>query len=255
MAQDTLGRLKRRIRQEWRSISPLQKWVLAILLAVALVSALPAILMDNDQTWAGFGVNLGTEMIGAVATYILLQLVIGGRARKEELIAQMGSTVNDVAVHAAYELRRHGWLTDGSLMGADLSGVDLSKADLSSANLSGARLVEANLGGADLRGADLRGADLSGANLEEAKATPEQLDQAATVWKVRSCLMEPSTNSSDGPSDGLAAPSRGKSWTSHGIGLPEAPGRGNGANCPHNGRCPGQGRPRASRVDMTVGPW
>ena len=87
MAEDTLERLKRRIRQAWRGVSGLQWRVLAVLLAVALISTLLGTLLDDAQTWGGVVVNLGTEMAGAVVTYILLQLVIGGRASKEELIA------------------------------------------------------------------------------------------------------------------------------------------------------------------------
>jgi len=50
----------------------------------------------------------------------------------------MGSGVRDVAVPAADELRRRGWLTDGSLRGANLSRADLRGANLREANLSGA---------------------------------------------------------------------------------------------------------------------
>lgn len=62
--------------------------VLAVLLAVALTSALVATLVGADmQTWQAALLNFGTEMAGAVVTYALLQLVIGGRARREDLIA------------------------------------------------------------------------------------------------------------------------------------------------------------------------
>lgn len=60
-------------------------------------------------------------MSDAVVTYVLLQMVIGNRTRKTELIAQMGFDIRDVAVPAVDELRRHGWFTDGSLRGADLA--------------------------------------------------------------------------------------------------------------------------------------
>jgi hypothetical protein len=126
------------------------------------------------RDWGGVVVNLGTELVGAVATYILLELFIGGRERREaeeaereakktDLIAQMGSQVQDVAIAAAEELRRQGWLYDGSLRGAHLVG-----AYLVGAGLDGAKLGEADLRGADLTNADLRGADLSEADLSEA---------------------------------------------------------------------------------------
>jgi uncharacterized protein YjbI with pentapeptide repeats len=78
-------------------------------------------------------------------------------AKKAELIAQMGSSVKDVAVAAAEELRRYGWLRDGSLQGADLARADLQGAFLVLTNLGGADLIAANLGGANLILANLEG--------------------------------------------------------------------------------------------------
>ena len=81
--------------------------ILAALVAVALVSSLWAVL-PCGHGWDALALNLGTEMAGAVVTYALLELVIGRReklkerseekaadlrARKEELIAQLGSRV------------------------------------------------------------------------------------------------------------------------------------------------------------------
>lgn len=80
---------------------------------------------------------------------------------KKDLIAEMGSSVQDVAVAAAEELRRHSWLTDGSLQMAHLVG--------------------ANLAEAKLRGAYVVGADLSGADLTDAKVDPNQLTLAKSL--------------------------------------------------------------------------
>lgn len=171
--------------------------VLLVLIVVALASSLWAVWRTGD--WEELALNFGTEMAGAVVTYLLLELVIGRRqeseakkkerqAKKADLIAQMGSNVKDVAIAAAEELQRHGWLYDGSLQGASLSRANLQGANLVWAKLQGARLVGANLQGAslfrvDLQGArlhvanlqgasliwaDLQGADLSGANLQGA---------------------------------------------------------------------------------------
>ena len=113
----------------------LRNRVLAVLIVVALLSSLLGVLVNKD--WPGLLLNFGTEMAGAVVTYLLLELVIGRReereakleaekqqleAKKADLIAQMGSQVQDVAIAAVEELRRHGWLTDGSLRGANLQG-------------------------------------------------------------------------------------------------------------------------------------
>jgi hypothetical protein len=116
----------------------------------------------------GLVLNLGTEVIGAVATYLLFAWLIGRRELKRDLIARMGSRVHDVAIAAVEELRRYGWLTDGSLRGAILVG----------AKLEGAILVEANLEHAHLGGADLRGAFLRGANLQRALLVEAHLHHA-----------------------------------------------------------------------------
>ena len=162
------------------STAKLRIGVLLILIVVALVSSLLGVLPTSD--WKGLALNFGTEMAGAVVTYLLLELVIGRMERREaereaekkereekkaNLIAQMGSRVNDVAIAAAEELARRGWLTDGSLQGAQLAGANLPKADLIAANLQEADLVRANLQGAHLFMANLQRANLSDADLRE----------------------------------------------------------------------------------------
>jgi uncharacterized protein YjbI with pentapeptide repeats len=111
-------------------------------------------------------------MTSAVVTYPLVGLFIGRRERrkaeKADLIAQMGSIERSLAIGAVDELRRHGWLTDDSLQGADLSSANLEGADLRLANLQGADLRLANLQGADLRLAKLQDAILADADLREA---------------------------------------------------------------------------------------
>jgi uncharacterized protein YjbI with pentapeptide repeats len=174
-----------------RGTARLRVGVLLILIVVALASSLWAAWYTGD--WGGLVLNFGTEMAGAVVTYALLELFIGGRERREakkaDLIAQMGSRVYDVAIAAVEELRRRDWLTDGSLQRialimANLQGANLFRANLQRANLSGANLQEAFLSWADLQGAsledtklqeadltmaNLQGANLAGANLQNAK--------------------------------------------------------------------------------------
>jgi uncharacterized protein YjbI with pentapeptide repeats len=168
----------------------LRIWVLLVLTVGALVSSLGAAWHTGD--WGGLALNLGTEMAGALVTYLLLELVIGRKewreARRADLIAQLGSSVEGVAIAAAKELWRRGWLYDGSLRGAyleraNLEGVDLSRANLREAHLGGADLSKASLYGADLSGANLykahlRGADLSGADLREAHLEGADLCEA-----------------------------------------------------------------------------
>ena len=168
-----------------KSTSKLRIGVLLVLIAVGLVSSLGTVWRSGD--WGGLLLNLGTEMLGAAATYVLLELFVGGRerheARKADLIAQLGSRVQDVAIAAAEELARHGWLYDGSLRGANLRMANLSEAHLSQADLRGCSLDQANLRGAylgqaDLRGADLLYAKLQGAHLSEANLRGAYLGEA-----------------------------------------------------------------------------
>jgi len=98
-------------------------------------------------------------------------------ANKAKLIAQMGSSVRDVAVAATEELWRKGWLADGSLENAYLSDANLKGADLRSANLKGAVLRGADLEGADLGHANLQSADLTGAQLSGSRLPGAQLQQ------------------------------------------------------------------------------
>jgi len=157
--------------------------LLLVLIAVALASSLWGVLRTGD--WEGLALNFGTEMAGAVVTYVLLELIIGHReeqeAKKADLIAQLSSKVKDVTIAAAEELRRYGWLYDGSLQGANLRGTNLSGADLQGANLQGANLLSAHLQGAFLLGANLRGAILFGAKLQEAALWSTNLRRAVLV--------------------------------------------------------------------------
>ena len=177
------------------------RWVvLSALIAVALVSSLIALLSGSH--WQDALLNFGTEMAGAVVTYALFELIIERRerhkvreseleSRKAELIAQMGSKVRDVAIPATEELRRHGWLRDGSLkeanlvlanlQRADLVGANLQRADLSGANLQRANLVLANLQQANLVLADFQQASLRGANLQDASLLVANLQDADLV--------------------------------------------------------------------------
>jgi hypothetical protein len=178
-----------------KSTARLRIGVLLILIVVGLVSSLGTAWRTGD--WEGLFLNLGTEMLGAVATYVLLELFIGGRERREakkaDLIAQMGSQVLGEAIRAVEELRRHGWLYDGSLQGANLGGANLQGANLGGANLQEAILSRANLKWIFLVGANLQAtylveahlgnanltfADLHGAYLQEARLMSTKLQNA-----------------------------------------------------------------------------
>jgi hypothetical protein len=176
--------------KEW-----LRRNTIPLLIGLALVVGLG---LSVGAAWLtgycqGLVLNLGTEVIGAVATYFLFAELIGRRELKADLIARMGSRVHDVAIAAVEELRRYGWLTDGSLRGAilveanlehaHLGGADLRGAFLRGANLQRALLVEAhlhhaNLTFANLQKADLQRADLGITNLQNADLTEANLKGA-----------------------------------------------------------------------------
>jgi uncharacterized protein YjbI with pentapeptide repeats len=161
--QDKAASIKRWLEYRWQRVKRLPWMVLAILLGVAVISSLEG-LRDPELGLTELWLNLGTELAGAVVTFVLIDLVLGARQRKEAVITQMGSDVRDVAVPAVDDLRREGWLKDGSLVGAELVG-----ARLQGANLTGAHLQKANFTLARLQGASLWLARLQGANLEFAR--------------------------------------------------------------------------------------
>ena len=167
------------------STAKLRKWLLVGLGFGAAVSALLGALPICDYG-QGLALNLATELAGALVTYVLLQLVIGRReeeeAKRTGLIAQMGSQVLGDAIRAVEELRRHGWLHNGSLQGANLEKANLEGADLVGANLQEALLRGVNLQGANLQMANLRGASLDQANLQGIDLSRANLERANLIW-------------------------------------------------------------------------
>lgn len=168
----------------WARMDELERvrWAVLIgLVALAILSLFWSLSPDGDLK--GAALNFGTEMLGAVVTYALFELIVERRERRQaekqaiedkkaELTTRMGSDEREVAVTAVNELRRRGWLTDGSLRGADLADAKLSRANLENAvlreaHLVGADLEKAYLAGADLRSADLEYGMLQGAVLDE----------------------------------------------------------------------------------------
>ncbi|MAS33570.1 MAG: hypothetical protein CL610_06160 [Anaerolineaceae bacterium] len=149
-------------------------------------------------------------MMGAIVTFALFELLIGGRKAaldeqrrvaelRTRLLRDARSIVNDIAIKAVEEIYAYDWLEgdDGmlkggnlmiaNLQGVNLAGANLQGANLVAANLQHANLMLANLKGADLvdanlQGANLRLADLSGAKLGLAKFTEETVLPDNTKW-------------------------------------------------------------------------
>ena len=150
--------------------------VLSILVAVAVIFTGWSVFLTRD--WSGLALNFGTEIAGAIVTYLLLEIVIGTRQRKESLIAQLMSRSADVATRAIEELVRNNWHRDGSLNNIRLYRANLQNAELDLASFENSDLTEANLEGASLYRANLQGAILQRVNLTRASVGFANLSNA-----------------------------------------------------------------------------
>lgn len=122
----------------------------------------------------GYITNLYTEVLSISVTAFVIDYLNQRREAinreqdaKEQLIRDVSSLVNNVAVNAVHQVHKLGWLTDenGILQGSDLQGANLAGASFRTANLANVTLAYANLNDADLWGANLIGASLSKASL------------------------------------------------------------------------------------------
>lgn len=120
---------------------------------------------------ADFYANVSAELASIAITVLLIDSLYQRHETNQErarLIKQLGSWDNTLAMQAADELQRRGWLQDGSVRNANLIGADLRKVQLNHADLRGVSLHEAKLQFASLSEANLQGASLDGVNLENA---------------------------------------------------------------------------------------
>ena len=135
----------------------------------------------NDES---FSANIATELASIAITVFVIDRLYERRSaaqRKEQIIKQMGSRVNDVALEAVRLARDYGWLEDGSLIGAYLGGANLQEAYVIDVNLQGANVHGTNLRGAHLGGANLQGATLLNVYLQGAKLYGANLRGAILV--------------------------------------------------------------------------
>jgi hypothetical protein len=137
-----------------------------VTLATSIASAIVNIEGADSLWWSGLLQNFSTEMMGAIATFGLFELVVGVRNEKQKLIIQMRSNNKADVNNAVEQLRAEGWLEDGSLKKANLREVNLESERLMNANLEGTYLNRANLQDAEINEANLEGAKLWGRNLQ-----------------------------------------------------------------------------------------
>ncbi len=181
-------------RENWRSgeewsfnklsSAQLTNLILVILILIAVGMAGIQVIREK-QSIDDFINNLSTELFGAAITFYALELVIRPKkqqedttSRKAQLILDMSSQVNPVALKAVEELSINGWLRDGSLQQANLSGANLRNAQLREARLEGVVLSEAQLNGAQMQFASLQKAYLVHGDLEGATVSNVKLQGA-----------------------------------------------------------------------------
>lgn len=172
--------------------------VLLLLVVIAFISSVGSLIVDSTdrsaEWWSGWLQNFSTEVFGAIMTFALFELLVGGRKEtadiKARLIREAGSKDNATALKALREIRDRGWIEGNAsiflgmdLRNANLEGVNLIEANLGGSslgrvNLKGAKLHNTDLGSANLRNANLEGADLFQSNLEGASLRGVKLKNA-----------------------------------------------------------------------------
>lgn len=148
--------------------------ILMLVVFLALGTSVVSFLLGTEDTkgWvSGVLQNFSTEMLGAFITFLLFDIVIRGREElKRRLIKQFRSPHPEITSKALSELKKHGWLYDGSLRGTYLSFANWSGLDLEGIDLEGARLRKVKLINTTLRKANLEGTNVSVDRLVQASA-------------------------------------------------------------------------------------
>lgn len=156
--------------------------ILLLLAGVGIVISAVSTAMDSNSFWAwldGAMQNFATEMMGAVVTFVLFELLVNKRKTEQEkaealekekaaLKIQMRVGDNATALNAVELLREGKWSWDGSLQGANLMAAKLQGANMRGANLQNAILLNVNIQSADLRGVTLKSAHVHSVNLQGA---------------------------------------------------------------------------------------
>lgn len=115
--------------------------------------------------------SVAVELASLGFTILILDFLYEIRdaeSRKENLILQLSSSNNGLALDACRNLLAIGAFYDGSLRGAILIDANLEGAFLHKADLAKARLIDANMTKADMTSANLYCADLQNANISKA---------------------------------------------------------------------------------------
>jgi uncharacterized protein YjbI with pentapeptide repeats len=128
-----------------------------------------------------FYANVSVDCLSIAFAILVIDRLNERRAEQEfkvQLIREMGSSNNGIALRAVGELEAHNWHDNGSLREVSLPYAGLRGAVLRGFDLQQAGLRGASLQNADFTLANLRRADLSLANLQEARLVGAALQEA-----------------------------------------------------------------------------
>lgn len=102
-------------------------------------------------------------------------------AARDALLQQMRSKKRAESLQALEAIKARGWLTDGTLRGAQLYGAKWQHTDLRNADLAGCTLSGVVLQGADISGADFSGADMIDSDLRGVRAHGTKLSAVDAI--------------------------------------------------------------------------
>lgn len=149
--------------------------LLVLYLGVVLTgkNSFTTVVGDSYGAWLGI-------IVDAMLLYFINWAI--RREAMENLINQFGSESNAFALDAAKQLRKKGYLVDGSLSGIDMTHAQLDRANLNQAKLRGADLTFASLKEASLVEADFSNSNLTGADLRQAECRWANFENANLRW-------------------------------------------------------------------------
>jgi hypothetical protein len=233
--------------------------ILRIITLIAFLSSLISLLMRFSYDAASSGdwlegwlQNFSTELFGALLTFIVIEKIVGGRARQRDaderrrldqmnmtmLLRQETNAESKIAiVHEMIrlDLIRGAWLSGLNLQGFNFNSLNLEGTRLGGANLQNANLVSANLRNVTLDAADLRGADLADADMENAllgfvlgRAVLDMTRLGSTQFDAKTKLPDGTYWTNETDMARFINPANPKFWRSHNPKSPAFRDRGNG---------------------------
>lgn len=123
----------------------LQYGLITLLIVFGIISTAYGTLGGETHDWVGLALNLGTEILGGVGLFLLIDIFITKPDDKIKLITQLENEDKNLVKQTINELRRRGWLSDGSLHGYFLQNANFEGISLKHANVKGLGLYKCNL--------------------------------------------------------------------------------------------------------------